>query len=280
MEGSAHVEEEPREPVEEDERAETDDEGGDKEGREPLHPADGETVTRETVVRPADKTDAHEAQHDRRRQAAYPDLLVLTRRAHEVGEVDLAEHAEVEREHDDEDEHEAAEREESGKRREVEREVGDPVVEEGGGHEDEQLREQDSREQADNERGKRRQGRLEEEHEGHLASRHAQELIESELLLAPLDQVVVGIDHEKAKDEGEKDRDEQHELPHRLDHLARVRGEEARLVGDRVEGVEHRHAEHERDEVHGVVARGLADVAEGKSKEHRPGLPRWSPRHP
>ena len=274
------MEEKSREPVEEDERAGAHDEGGHEEGRELHRPVEREAVARETVVRPADEADAHEAQHDRRRQAAYPDLLVLTRRAHKVGEVDLAKHAEVEREHDDEDEHEAAEREEGGKRREVEREIGDPVVEEGGGHEDEQLREQNAREQADDKRGKRRQGRLEEEHEGHLGPRHAQELIESELLLAPFDQVVIGIDHKKAKDEGEKDRDEQHELPHRLDHLARVRGEEARLVGNRVEGVEHRHAEYERDEVHGVVARGLADVAEGKSKEHRPGLPRWSPRHP
>ena len=188
--------------------------------------------------------------------------------------------AQVEDKHHDEHEREADECEEGRLGREAKAEVGDRLVEEGCRHKHQDLREEHTHGEPHQKRGDRREERLEHEDQRDLTLPHTQQLVEAKLPLATLDQVVVGIDHEEAQNEGQKHRDEAHEHRDGLHHLARVLREEVRLSGDGVERVEHRHAQHERDEVDRVVAQRLAYVAQGQPKEHRTAHPPSSRRPP
>ena len=83
-------------------------------------------------------------------------------------------------------------------------------------------------------------------------------------------------DDEYDEDDDYEDRESGEDVRERLHHAALVLRhlDHGRLVGDGPEGVEHADAKGERQEEHGEVAEGLADVAERDLSVHlRPPLP-------
>ena len=269
-----------RERIEEHKRPHGDDARGEAEPAELLSRADGQAVFEQAGVGPDDERKPQHDAHHTDGEAAHTRTLVDARRPHELDKPDLVQRAQVKDEHHDEHEREADEGEEGRLGREAKAEVGDRLVEEGCRHKHQDLREEHTHGEPHQKRGDRREERLEHEDQRDLTLPHTQQLVEAKLPLATLDQVVVGIDHEEAQNEGQKHRDEAHEHRDGLHHLARVLREEVRLSGDGVERVEHRHAQHERDEVDRVVAQRLAYVAQGQPKEHRTAHPPSSRRPP
>ena len=117
------------------------------------------------------------------------------------------------------------------------------------------------------------QQRLQRKNHVHLPRTHTQHLVETKLLLAPAHEEVVRVHHEKAKDHGEKDGKPIEDLSHLAERLAHVAAEKVALDAHGVERIEHGHAQHKREEVHGIVMQELAHVAKGKLSEHRRPLP-------
>ena len=144
--------------------------------------------------------------------------------------------------------------------------------------EGDRLGNQEAKPQAHHQRKNADDQRFHQDHRGNLSWAHAQKQVRAELLLASPNHESVGVQDQKAQNDGDDHAEIGHDLGQYVEN-ARARREEHVFgaflgleqhtgVPDGVEGVKHRHAQGQGDEVHSVVAHAAAHVAQGKFHQH------------
>ena len=203
---------------------------------------------------------------------AHAEARVLRAGRQEVDELVAPDGQRVEQPRHGEDEHEAPQRQQEGVGREHESVLFHLDVEQPRRDERQPLRQREAQGQAHAQRNEAHRHRLQKHDDRHAGRVHAQHEVGAELLLASADEEPVRVQHEKAQHAGDDHAEHPQHLTGHLEHAGRggiLEVEQDGLAGHRVERVEHRHAEHERDEVDSVVAYRAPNVAESEFSQHR-----------
>ena len=140
------------------------------------------------------------------------------------------------------------------------------------------LRDQKAKPQAHHQRKHADDQRFRQDYRGNLSRAHAEQKVGAELLLAGSNHEPVGVEDQKAQNDGDDYAEIGHDLGQDIEN-ARTRCQENTLgtflgfekharIPDSVEGVEHRHAQGQGNEVHSVVAHAAAHVAQGEFHQH------------
>jgi len=149
-----------------------------------------------------------------------------------------------------------------------------PKGEHGQGEGGQALRGRQSQQQAQGQGGRADQPRLQHQQKGYLPLAQAKKQIGAQLPLPPAHEEPVGVQDQTGQNHRHKDGKDVDagldDLGHGILALGQV--DHRPLSIQRAEGIEQAHAEGEGKQIHAVVPKGAADVAQGQLTEHLPSL--------